>query len=298
MSKENNLKEDVFSYSPSFVFSLSTDNKIQRLLDKINKDSKRLSDLFKIRRGIELGQKSLIVKCSKCGNYNEANTKYYGKSDKKCKECGSKLIIDNKTTIIISSTEENEEYNSEAIAGNQLKRYALSGKYYILPRLKGIDYKEVAFDGPKILIKRINTKIEGTFTKSKLFAFNTVYSLYDNPSEEDYLLTLAILNSKLISFYYEFSYNVGMNLTTQVTIDFLSRVPIKISSKEQQKIIVKLTDQMLSLQKRYHEQKLSGNEKERLEQQIKNLDYEIDQEVYELYGITKEEQKIIEDSLK
>ena len=122
--------------------------------------------------------------------------------------------------------------------------------------------------------------------------------MYDNPSEEDYLLTLAILNSKLISFYYEFSYNVGMNLTTQVTIDFLSRVPIKISSKEQQKIIVKLTDQMLSLQKRYHEQKLSGNEKERLEQQIKNLDYEIDQEVYELYGITKEEQKIIEDSLK
>lgn len=33
------------------------------------------------------------------------------------------------------------------------------------------------------------------------------------------------------------------------------------------------------------------------EQQIKNLDYEIDQEIYKLYDITKEEQKIIEDSL-
>ena len=54
---------------------------------------------------------------------------------------------------------------------------------------------------------------------------------------------------------------------------------------------------MLSLQKKLHDSKISGSEKERLEQQIKNLDYEIDQEVYALYGITKEEQKIIEESL-
>jgi predicted type IV restriction endonuclease len=31
---------------------------------------------------------------------------------------------------------------------------------------------------------------------------------------------------------------------------------------------------------------------------IKNIDYEIDQEIYKLYGITKEDQKIIEESLK
>jgi len=55
---------------------------------------------------------------------------------------------------------------------------------------------------------------------------------------------------------------------------------------------------MLSLQKRYHEDKLSGNEKERLEQQIKNVDYEIDHEVYKLYGLTKEEINIVEESLK
>ena len=55
---------------------------------------------------------------------------------------------------------------------------------------------------------------------------------------------------------------------------------------------------MLSLQKQLHEENSTGNEKERLEQQIRNIDYEIDQEVYKLYGITSEEQKVIEESLK
>jgi hypothetical protein len=35
-----------------------------------------------------------------------------------------------------------------------------------------------------------------------------------------------------------------------------------------------------------------------LKQQIDNVDYEIDEEVYKLYGITDEEKKIIEESLK
>jgi len=34
------------------------------------------------------------------------------------------------------------------------------------------------------------------------------------------------------------------------------------------------------------------------EQQIKNVDYEIDEEIYKLYGINDEEKKIIEESLK
>jgi len=55
---------------------------------------------------------------------------------------------------------------------------------------------------------------------------------------------------------------------------------------------------MLSLRKKLHEGKPTENEKERLEQQIKNVDYEIDQEVYKLYELTKEEIKIIEESLK
>ncbi|MBS3126351.1 hypothetical protein J4453_02830 [Candidatus Woesearchaeota archaeon] len=40
------------------------------------------------------------------------------------------------------------------------------------------------------------------------------------------------------------------------------------------------------------------DEKARLEKEIQKLDNEIDEEIYKLYGITEEEKKIIEDSLK
>ena len=69
------------------------------------------------------------------------------------------------------------------------------------------------------------------------------------------------------------------------------------NKKIEQKIIG-LVDKMLGLQNKLYTEKLSGNEKERIDGQIKDIDYEIDQEVYNLYGITKEEQKIIEESLK
>jgi len=51
---------------------------------------------------------------------------------------------------------------------------------------------------------------------------------------------------------------------------------------------------MLKLQKKIHSDGVSGNEKVQIEQQIKNVDYEIDEEVYKLYGISKEERKVIE----
>ena len=55
---------------------------------------------------------------------------------------------------------------------------------------------------------------------------------------------------------------------------------------------------MLSLNKRLQEEKLSQFEKEKIEKEINKTDNEIDELVYKLYGITEEEKKIIEESLK
>jgi hypothetical protein len=55
---------------------------------------------------------------------------------------------------------------------------------------------------------------------------------------------------------------------------------------------------MLELQKKANADNLIGHEKEHLEQQIKNIDYEIDELVYKIYDITDDERRIIEESLK
>lgn len=55
---------------------------------------------------------------------------------------------------------------------------------------------------------------------------------------------------------------------------------------------------MLSLNKKLQEINLTAFEKQRVEEEIKKTDNEIDELVYQLYGITEEEKKIIEDSLR
>ena len=114
----------------------------------------------------------------------------------------------------------------------------------------------------------------------------------------DYKFLLAILNSKVMEF---FNRSVGTSLRGQYySYDpkIVKRYPFSLGKNSQQQKIISLVNQILELQKKYHKKGLSGNEKDRLEQQIKNINYEIDQEVYKLYGITSEEQKIIEESLK
>ena len=62
--------------------------------------------------------------------------------------------------------------------------------------------------------------------------------------------------------------------------------------------MVALVERMLELNKQKHSGKLAPSELNRLECEIASTDAEIDDLVYELYGITEKEQKIIEESLR
>ena len=105
---------------------------------------------------------------------------------------------------------------------------------------------------------------------------------------------LGIINSKFVSYFLR----SRMRGKIDIYPDDWKEIPIKIPSKLQEQKIVGLVEQMLELQKKLHKEKVSGNVKEQLEQKIKNVDYEIDEEVYKLYGLDKDEIKIVEESLK
>ena len=106
---------------------------------------------------------------------------------------------------------------------------------------------------------------------------------------------LAIINSKLIGYFLE----INSRSKIDSYPDDWKKILIKEASDEEQKKLIKYVDEILVLNKRLAEIKDKiTDEKVRLEKEIQNLDNEIDEEVYKLYGITEEEKKIIEDSLK
>jgi hypothetical protein len=57
---------------------------------------------------------------------------------------------------------------------------------------------------------------------------------------------------------------------------------------------VALLERMLELNEKRHSGKLAPSELERLEREIASTDREIDELVYDLYGTTDQERKIIE----
>ena len=65
------------------------------------------------------------------------------------------------------------------------------------------------------------------------------------------------------------------------------------TEKAQHDKLVALVESMLELQKKHHDARME-RDKELYERQIKIVDAQIDRLVYDLYGLTEEEVKVVE----
>jgi type I restriction-modification system DNA methylase subunit len=147
------------------------------------------------------------------------------------------------------------------------------------------------FEQPKILIRDTGGGLEGTYDHESFYVKDVLiveHSLKDTFSLK-YLC--GILNSRLMKFYYETSFP-----TLHVQRDELASLPIIINfsnpTQNARRIkIVSLVERMLELHK---QSPRTPQEKEMLQREIESTDGAIDALVYELYGLTGEEIKIVE----
>jgi len=267
-SKSDNTKvidTNLYNQNPIKAFSFEIDNEKQKILNNISKHTE-LGKLSKLKRGIELGQVTNLIKCDYCKKYTELSTKYYSNRDiNKCKYCDS--IIDTDKYFSISSRTKNERYKSPCLSGKEINRYIVNDVYYIIDDLLGIDYKSDIFSNENLFVKRIATKPEAMIVDFA-YAFNTLYSIYGLNGISKKAL-LLIINSKLISFYYELVFNLGMDLTTQITVEYLKKLPICIPRNED--FFIQKADKMLELNKNLQETKQSFLNELKLEKLTKKL---------------------------
>lgn len=197
--------------------------------------------------------------------------------------------------------------NKEALSGRENGKMKHAGWYgYVYPKSLTL------FEKPKLLTPSIAKQASFTYDKEGEYYFvgsgGGGGGGYGILLKEDLKLSplyiLALLNSRLLDFYLQ-------NISSQFrhgyfayNKQYVEEIPIKLldlskaDEKSKHDQLISLVDRMLSLQKKYHSEKLAGREKELLEQQIKQIDWQIDQEVYKIYGITEEEKKIIEERLE
>lgn len=173
------------------------------------------------------------------------------------------------------------------LRGADINRYSLSfkGEYVIYDTVAMRKHKSTArpgskerFEQPKILIRDTGGGLMGTFDNDNYYVKDVII-ISDKAKRESLLLTITgLLNSSSMKFYYETTFP-----TLHVQRDELAVLPIPKSLIDSgNSKISKLVSDILMMKKKNPQ--TSTVEEER----------EIDRLVYQLYGLTEEEIKIVE----
>lgn len=195
-------------------------------------------------------------------------------------------IRDSKRYIILTKIGVNIErypavFNHLKKFQKELEKRWDKGKFWW--ELRACDYYD-AFKKPKIVYPDIAKESRFTLSKEVKFFANTCYFL---PTGDKYLL--ALLNSKLIWFYYSQIASVLGDAKQGGRLRWFSQDVMKIpiaSPSKSRKTLSDLASKILRIKQ------INPNADTR------NLEKKIDQLVYQLYGLTEEEIRTVEESVR
>lgn len=150
----------------------------------------------------------------------------------------------------------------------------------------------------KIVVAELSDRNRFMIAESDQFYGDTVCGItFPDNDSENLKYYLGLLNSKLMEFYFKKTTVPKAGGFYIYKTMFLNKLPIYIINSSNNKsvhdLIVTHVEQMLELQKHLT---IAKTESEKLifQRQIDSTDREIDRLVYELYGLTEEEIKIVE----
>ena len=186
------------------------------------------------------------------------------------------------------------------ITGEDISSYNIAIRNFYDINKEGIFYKSRDFyKGDRLLMNKIAPTFKVGFISEDAFCTQNVYSIKASRDSQVLKVLLALFNSKLWRFYYEKKFNLGAKITTAISIDNIRQLKFPELKESLSKTITSLVDRILLLNKQLQSM---GDKKTaqtaKLEEEINRTDQEIDDLVYKIYGITEEEKKIIEGSLK
>jgi len=145
--------------------------------------------------------------------------------------------------------------------------------------------KVLLWSNPKIIIAGMTKVVEATYVQSSLAIGVGAYAIYDFNGFNPYYI-LGLLNSKYTSYYlmnkFRDKHLAGGYLA--INKSTIEQLPFKIAEDESQTIIINNVKTILKAK--------SAN----LSADTTALESEIDRLVYQLYGLTEEEIKIVEET--
>jgi hypothetical protein len=135
-------------------------------------------------------------------------------------------------------------------------------------------------ENPKILIRQTSDRIRGSYDEDNFYCQNSIFIITSQSVNLKYLL--AILNSKLMNFYYMTKNPQEGKVFAEIKPSVIKSIPIKDADEKEQLKTKLLVDKILTAKKADPNADTS------------QLETAIDHLVYKLYDLTYEEIKIID----
>ena len=255
------VKQDKFAENTSYVFNITLGNNELSLINKIEKNA------------VRLGNETRYIIEGIVGDLDED-------------------VVD---SIV-------NEKCKKFLTGKDIGRYSIlfKNKYIIYDRTKLHRARpEEVFTNDKIIIQRISggkRPITAVIDTDCYYTFaSTNLLLLNNESKFDLKYILALLNSKLINWYYVNKFTNASTLTVNVSKTFLEQIPVISANKSDVSAIIGLVDKMLSVKKQITLLSDKKTEKrDALESESYNIDSAIDHTIYKIYGLSEREIKVVE----
>lgn len=187
----------------------------------------------------------------------------------------------------VSKTKIDENYYP-VIDGSNVKRYRYE------PNTEFVSFKKesiksggdpLVYKKHRIVVRQIGVFPEGTIVEPNIMTLNTIYNIYlHNEDIHSLRFLLSLINSKLFQFYWLKKHFDNKATFPKIKKEPIESLPIKDADTETIKKHSELVLEIIA--KKSQENSADTTE----------LENQIDQLVYQLYGLTEEEIKIIENA--
>jgi len=283
-----NQKIDKLSLMQNQAFSFIY-NKYQSIINKCYENRPVLKDIAKdVATGISSGLANAFVIDNNYAVQNNLENEIIKKLiigseiNKYClKPVSNKVIIYVSSSLKIKDypniKKHIEQYKNKLEQRVETKSGSIP--YYVMLRPR----REKLFINPKILIRQTANRILAAYDDEQWFCLKSgIIIQLPETMELSYSYLLALLNSSLMDFLYRDLVNENVRIFPEVKPIQLFKLPIEISESDSRKEIENIVTQILTSKKQDPNTDTTALEKE------------IDQLVYKLYGLTKEEIAIVE----
>ena len=272
LQTEGTVSQRAFLTQPNYLFNISLGDTLDTIFTKVDKSSWTLGELARVHFGLQTRDR-----------------RHYPDD----------VVVTTDRTRIAAPYQ-------PCLTGKDIQRYAIcfSNRYVYFDesiRAGGCWDKEMHLSNRKIIIRQIGEYPIAAFDDEGYCCLNTAFMVKSRVPHLDLRYALGIINSRFIRAYWRGRFFDQKVLFPKIKGTHLKQLPIHridFDAPAEKKLhddLVALVDRMLELNKHLAPiRNTPCNEQDELLRQIERTDKEIDNLIYDLYGLTKEERKIVE----